>query len=538
VVSDDKEQGQAKQKTKRRKESRWTQSLLEGITLKTPNYKALQEAANNHKNAPFIPEDTTPTLAAKPTDAQTVAMVTLGDSLDAKASKFVMEFRNKLRYVASKGAWLYWDNHVWKWDTTGQAQEAAKEFGREFIYPVSGESKDEAKARLAWYHKLTAPKGITDVLTLAKTDPMMAASPEQFDAGITELNTPAGIVSLRTGQVTPPAPEKLVKRSTSVAPDANCPTPMYENLLAEAFMGRPELSAYFDDMMGVTLLKGQQEQVFLYMFGKAGSGKGTLMNIAKDILGTGESGYAAYIDSDFFVASRMKQHPTELMQFLGARMVISSEITQGQKMDTGKLKKTTGGDAITGRYMGKDYVTFDPTHTLWLMANDRLQVPHDDQGVWRRLRVIPFDFAKKESEQVGGLFERIMAEEAPGILARWIDKASQYLQEGISTPSVVLNARDEYITEQDTVKEWLEANCEIALEEPQSLTTGAKAARESYLDWCKMERRTSVSPQKFSQALRDHGFNYTTNRVTHAGKKTPVRIYEGFSVLGGVTLLR
>jgi putative DNA primase/helicase len=280
-------------------------------------------------------------------------------------------------------------------------------------------------------------------------------------------------------------------------------------------------------MMGVTLLKGQQEQVFMYMFGKAGSGKGTLMNIAKDILGTGESGYAAYIDSDFFVASRMKQHPTELMQFLGARMVISSEITQGQKMDTGKLKKTTGGDAITGRYMGKDYVTFDPTHTLWLMANDRLQVPHDDQGVWRRLRVIPFDFAKKESEQVGGLFERIMQEEAPGILARWIAKAGQYLREGISTPSVVLTARESYITEQDTVKEWLEAHCEIATEKPAEFLTPGAVARKSYLDWCRMERRTALSPQKFSQALRDKGFAYGVQRVT-TGQQ--VRAYTGFTV--------
>lgn len=495
--------------------------------MKTTDFKALLEAANNHKDAPFIPEQTDTQAPVKPSDAQLSTLNSKLDSLDVKASTFVHQARTRLRYVASRGAWLYWDGHVWKWDTTGRAQEEAKDFGRSFSYFVAGESDEDKKRRLGWYKTLTAPKGINDILTLAKTDPLMAASPEQFDSGVTELNTPAGVVSLRTGEVTPPTPEKLVKRSTSVAPDAECSTVLYENLLAEAFMGRPELSEYFDAMMGVTLLKGQQEQVFMYMFGKAGSGKGTLMNIAKDILGTGESGYAAYIDSDFFVASRMKQHPTELMQFLGARMVISSEITQGQKMDTGKLKKTTGGDAITGRYMGKDYVTFDPTHTLWLMANDRLQVPHDDQGVWRRLRVIPFDFAKNESEQVGGLFERIMAEEAPGILARWIAKAGQYLREGISTPSVVLAARQSYITEQDTVKEWLETNCDIAMEDPEKFLTAGAVARKSYLDWCKMERRTPLSTQKFSQALRDKGFGYGVRRVT-GGQQ--VRAYTGFSV--------
>jgi putative DNA primase/helicase len=498
------------------------------------NYRDLLTAAQNHKDAPFIPDTETVAEAIRPTDAQAVVLSTFSNSLDAKVSEFVVQFRAKLRYVQSRGAWLYWDQHVWRWDTTGRAQEAAKEFGRSFIYPVSGESDDEKKARLHWLKTFTSAKGISELLTLAKTDALLVASPEQFDAGITELNTPAGVADLRTSEVSAPNPAKLVRRSTSVAPDASCSTTLYDNLLAEAFFGRPELSEYFETMMGVSLLKGQQEQVFIYMFGKAGSGKGTLMNLAKDILGTGESGYTAIVDADMFVSSRMKQHPTEMMQFLGARMVISSEITQGQKMDTGKLKRTTGGDSITGRYMGRDYVTFDPTHTLWLMANDRLQVPHDDAGVWRRLRVIPFDFAKKESEQVGGLYERILVNEAPGILARWIAKAGQYLKEGLSTPSVVMDAREQYITDQDTVKEWLEAQCEIAMEDPNSMYAPASQARESYLNWCKLERRSPLSSQKFSQDLVSKGFNKKTERVTHLGKKTQVRAYFGLQLANGL----
>lgn len=495
------------------------------------NFRELLAAAQNHKDAPFIPETETVAEAVRPTDAQATVVSTFNNSLDAKVTEFVLGARPKLRYVQSRGTWLYWDEYVWRWDTTGHAQEAAKEFGRSFIYPVASESDEDKRARLKWHKQFTSAKGISELLTLAKTDPLLVATPEQFDAGITELNTPAGVVSLRTGKVTAPNPAKLVKRSTTVAPDSACSTTLYENLLAEAFFGSPELSEYFETMMGVSLLKGQQEQVFIYMFGKAGAGKGTLMNLAKDILGTGESGYTAIVDADMFVSSRMKQHPTEMMQFLGARMVISSEITQDQKMDTGKLKRTTGGDSITGRYMGKDYVTFDPTHTLWLMANDRLQVPHDDAGVWRRLRVIPFNFAKKESEQVGGLYERILTAEAPGILARWIAKASQYLNEGISTPSVVMQAREEYITEQDTVKEWLEAQCEIALEDPNSMFITGSQARASYLDWCKMERRTPLGSQKFSQDLISKGFNKKTERVTHMGKKTQVRAYFGLRLL-------
>lgn len=491
-------------------------------------------AAGSHKAAPFINEDLTLETPAQTSTLQNVTLNSNVDSLDVKTTEFIQGAASELRYVASNRSWLYWDNHVWKWDTTGRAREMVKDFGRTHVYPRTSETDEQKKSRLRWYKELTTPRGISDLLTLAMTDPMMSAKPEQFDAGITELNTPAGVVSLRTGEISAPNPAKLVKRSTSVAPDAACATPLYENLLAEAFFGRPELSEYFDAMMGVTLLKGQQEQVFMYMYGKAGSGKGTLMNIAKEILGTGESGYTAYVDANMFVSSRSQQHPTELMQFLGARMVITSEITQGQKMDTGKLKRTTGGDPITGRYMGKDHVTFNPTHTLWLMANDRLQVPHDDAGVWRRLRVLPFDFAKKESEQVGGLLERILKEEGPGILARWISKAGTYLNEGLETPAVVIDAREQYITDQDTVKEWLDTVCHV---ESGTSATGA-SARESYVNWCKLERRTPLSSQKFSQDLRDKGFAYGTKRVTQFGKTTQVRSYSGFEITDGVTVPR
>lgn len=489
----------------------------------------------SHKAAPFINETVVTPEQARFTEAQLLALDAGLDSLDVRASEFIYGVKDELRYVQSRGMWLYWDDTVWRWDTSGKAQELVKDFGRSFAMFEKAVTDDERKRRMRWYKELTEPKGINSILTLAQTDPILAANIEHFDAGVIELNTPAGVVNLKTGELSAPTAARLVRRSTAVAPDANCKTPLYDNLLSEAFMGQPALSDYFEKMMGVTLFKGQQEQVFMYMFGKAGSGKGTLMNIAKDILGTGDTGYAAYVDADLFVASRNKQHPTEMMQFLGARMVISSEITQGQKMDTGKLKRTTGGDSITGRYMNKDYVTFDPTHTLWLMANDRLQVPHDDQGVWRRLRVLPFDFAKSESEQASGLLERILTQEAPGILARWITKATEYANEGISTPNVVLDARKEYIEDQDTVQAWLDHCADTS--KPGAFSAGM-ALRESYSRWCRQEDLAPVGIKKFAQALEAKGHMRAKQTVpaTTNAESRQVRGFTGISLHGVGTL--
>jgi putative DNA primase/helicase len=178
--------------------------------------------------------------------------------------------------------------------------------------------------------------------------------------------------------------------------------------------------------------------------------------------------------------------------------------------------------------MNKDHTTFDATHTLWVMANYRLQVPSDDWGVWRRLRVLPFDFAKKESEYISGLFERIYAEEAPGILARWIATAGDFLSYGISTPKGIEAARDEYIKEQDTVSLWLE---ECATAEDPTKFTRYQALRENYLNWCKQEKKIAIGSRAFPLALKAHGFADEKKYVNDGADRRQVRGYIGIVLL-------
>lgn len=476
------------------------------------DWNEAQNKANRAQftQAPTIREQVLPQVAKEFTENQLIAASQKRYSFDGMASAFVWDNRAKLRYVPQRGKWVYWDGHVWSWDDTGHAQELVKATGRQLL-TLEATDDDMKKIYAHWHSELTKPKGIADLLKAASTDPMMVVSIDDFDADIYGLNTPGGLVDLRTGALTPATPDNLVKRSTNVAPDAACPTPLYDRLMSETFAGEPELSEYLEQAIGMALIKAQDDQVFFYLYGEPGSGKGTLMNIVTDILGRGDGGYVSHVDSSMFTESRGGAHPTEYMQFLGARLAISSEVAKGQKMDSAKLKKTTGGDPITGRYMQKDFVTFDATHTLFIMANDKLQVEHGDGGVWRRLKVVEFKHKKRENV-IGGLDKLIVAQEAPGVLAKWIAKAQKYLTEGYAIPDAVVDAGTVYIAESDTVAEWLEACCEV--EDMASNFVIGEALRDSYMTWTKREKRTALGSREFTQALTAKGFTSTRQYVT------------------------
>jgi putative DNA primase/helicase len=499
---------------------RWTQPISKKeLSMKMINWKQLQEdSVRNYVAPPDKPK------VSKAKRLPTTGRIpgTLVTTWDDITSMFVCAHINEIRYSNERGLWLTWDQHVWRWDTTDVVREKVKEFGRDLL---TYSSKDF----VAWGKKILNTKGINEILNLARSDERLAVTLTDFDSGVYEINTPAGMVDLWTGELTPATPENLVKRSTVAAPDINCPTPNYERLLSQAFAGEPELSDYFEFMMGVSLIKAQDEQVFMYMFGEAGSGKGTLMNIAQAILGTDETGYATYVDSSVLVKSRTKEHPTEYMQFLGARMAITSEISEGQKMDTAKLKKLTGGDTIKGRYMGKDFVSFDATHTLWLMANYRLQVPKDDKGVWRRLKTIEFKHAKKEQEFIKRLDKLIVEQEGSGVLARWISKATQYLSEGFYIPQAVIDANESYKEAQDTVDQWMEYG--VSRVDTAAFTTYA-ALRDDYVSWCRRERITPIGIRPFSQALAEKGCTEAKPYIEQPnGQKRQVRGFRGIQLV-------
>lgn len=405
----------------------------------------------------------------------------------------------------------------------GSVKKVVKEIG---VDPLDVALKNASR----WRQLLAKPREAKGFVSHMTTSPEFSVLLEHFDQNPEELNTPRGLYNLRTLESTPATHLNNVMKITSVAPNfsENASTELYDMLLNDAFQGDQEMVDYFDTSMGVTCVGNQYAQQFYYLQGQGGSGKGTLMTIAQELLNSGEDGYAAHVGAELFMASGRNEHNTKYMQFLGKRMVVTDEIPENAQMATDVVKKTTGNDPITGRYMRENPVTYLPTHTLWFTSNYHLRVPENESGVWRRMRVLHTPKGKKDGERIGNLAELIIEKEGPAILARWMRASQKALTEGFKTPLAVLEANEEYKRSQDTVLEWL-ASDEVSTDDDSEHTTG-KAARKAYISWCKEEGRSWVSPQEFSAKLQGVLGEGSYKRITL--DKSKPRVYLGLKLEG------
>src|SRR5262249_50335851 len=106
----------------------------------------------------------------------------------------------------------------------------------------------------------------------------------------------------------------------------------------------------------------------------------------------GENEYAHTAPADLLLADdHGARHPTEKVGLRGARLVVCSETDEDRSLDEAKLKSLTGGDTVKARGMGRDFFEFAPTHKLVLLTNPKPRVKGTDHGIWRRLRIVPFE---------------------------------------------------------------------------------------------------------------------------------------------------
>lgn len=429
-----------------------------------------------------VPPLTDGSTALKPAKQPDIVPDTFTD--DGNARLLEHRYGHEIRYVARRGEWLTWDGHRWAFDHGGRVVELAKQTIHDITddYDIGTKHKTRSLSR----------RSLEAMVALARTIPGLVVQPDQLDAHPQLLNTPAGAVDLRTGDTQTPNRDQLHTRSTAIAPE-RIPTPRWDRFLQQTFAGHADIPGFVQRLAGYSATGDVTRHVLPFLHGSGGNGKSVFLDVLRNVLGD----YAATSPAKFLMAG-VNQHETEIARLSGLRLVISSEVNEGDRFDEAKVKLLTGGDALTARFMHQNHFTFTPTHTLWLMGNHQPRVQAGGESFWRRLRLVPFTNTVADADKVDGLDQQLVRDEGPGILQWVIDGAVAYHRDGLTEPASVMAATTAYATEEDHLAQFID---ERLMPTPAG-RVGTVEVRAAYESWCRQQGEHPVAPQTFGRELK------------------------------------
>src|SRR5665647_2323402 len=132
---------------------------------------------------------------------------------ESLALKFAEQHSRDLRFVATQSKWYAWTGSRWEQEDTLLAYDMVRAICRQ----TANDCDDRRVAK-----GLASSNTVSGVERLAKSDRRLAGLIGQFDLDPMLLNTPGGVVDLKSGRTRPHRPEDYLTRITAVAPGGEC----------------------------------------------------------------------------------------------------------------------------------------------------------------------------------------------------------------------------------------------------------------------------------------------------------------------------
>lgn len=399
---------------------------------------------------------------------------------------FVAINRGKLIYNQTTGSWMEWDGHHWKEDFGNAGAMAAVDevsavyLGRakSFVEEIANlEPGDERKQSLMKRQekiynrvkKLRSVLGANNCLKFATTclDRIVTTS-DQLDRDPWLIGFKNGVVDVRVGDLYPGRPDDLIYRACPHPwIDIFTECPAWDKALFEIMAGNQNMVDFLQRLLGYASTGKNVEHILPVFWGKGRNGKSLIVETLRHALGPLAAPIRAEMLLDqSFMKSSSGPNP-DIMGLKGLRLAFANETDANSRLSSSAVKLLTGGDTLVGRNPHDKYETrFEPTHTLFLLTNNRPKAPPDDYALWKRLILIPFEvsFVENPTAENERLIDKDLPQklkaEASGILA-WLVRGCLRWQEcGLSIPHEVLDATGDYRRAEDRLQDFLDERCE------------------------------------------------------------------------------
>lgn len=478
--------GNQAQKVERRNEKRQALQTLLGVIRECDDSIALMEDVAKEARAVLsdVPEIQTEVASAFRKRFHEITGValpaaTLNKALrepsapTVKARRPLTEFGNSermldrygqgLMFVPEMGSWYCWTGVYWRKSPDVEIEHLAKETVKALV----GEIADHPEP--AEFFKFCAisqqAKMVRNMVTLAQSDPRVMVPARELDKYSHLMGAANGVIDLRTGDLLPPDPELRITKIAGCDYVPGAKAPLFRQTVVDVFNDDADMVAFFQRLVGYAAMGQPNQDVMVIPHGNGSNGKSTVLGTIRSAFG----GYAKAAEAGTFVSDakgggNAGAAREDLVRLKGARFVYVNEPDENSELREGSVKAMTGGDAITARGVyGKESVEFLPSWVVFMPTNHKPIVKGSDNGIWRRLMLIPFtrNFEADPTITKDPNRETKLQAEIEGVLAWVVEGALAYQAQGLNQVGAVKAAREAYREQMDLLSEWLEECCEI-----------------------------------------------------------------------------
>lgn len=433
----------------------------------------------------------------------------------ANVQRMLKHFKQQL--LVSNNRWFVWCGTHWAQDDAAATRlvmrlprivksEADAWRAKDTAPDDKGKTAKIAAALDAWGRRCETRGTIDAALSLAKR--VLGLNTSVLDTDNFAFNCANGTVDLRTGAIRPHDPDDYITKYIDLPYVAGTRSAVFERVLAQT-----QMEEGLDDKPMCHFLKkwfaycatgSVAEKKLAVMYGKGNNGKTALVEAVAEVFG----GYATAAADGMLVLNKADRHSTEVAKLAGMRMVTAEETGAGASLRESLIKSMTGGGTLTARRMREDFFDFKPTFKLQLLTNHRPVIKGQDDGIWTRIMLVPFNAKFGTQEEVASgdathlvdhsIPEQLRTHESQiGILATILDYAAIWHKEGLNPPPLCMEASREYKANQNRMGQFVEERCEVG----ETLEGSVRDLYEAYAVWCKEGGGFPVGRNRFVEEL-------------------------------------
>ena len=415
------------------------------------------------------------------------------------AMRLVKEHGRDIRYNSAWKKWVVWNGMFWEMDEGGaliheKGLAMVRNIYNELLKTADYRERIDIEKAAIMSESVRRRKAFVEAASWIKD---LNIKSDELDPNPWLLNVKNGTINILTGEFGEHRQEDMITKIANVeyAPNADCP--MWKQFVREIMDYKTDIINFVQAATGWALSGDISEQTMFILFGSGANGKSTFLNTIMYLLGD----YATATPTETFMKKSGDQYTNDIARLRGTRFVTTTEAEQGRRLSEPLIKKITGNDQMTARFLYGEFFNFTPTFKIFMATNHKPVIKGTDYGIWRRIKLIPFTTRIAEDKQDKNL-EMKLREEASGILNWLLEGTARWRREGLKAPKAILLATDEYRGEMDVIGNFLKERCL----QQKGLSIRIRELYKAYADWCDENNEHAVSERFFTMRLKEIGF--------------------------------